>query len=256
MKIVSAPAPENYYLFIKDFLDPNTILKRGKVSWAIQKPVENLIRFFLPMAHVLGFCITDTQLIIVFKFHPEKIIRKLPRQVKHMNYQLKETNLEDYLQGKMPIICKKGETDCQSGKIEYHLTKKISNFLHSFTIHYNSQTNRSGCLFSRKTTFVQLDSKEEIQNAIAQTQNIPVIYEKKAHPESFKTNSTRNWGTWHKEAICWTKLGEIFSNCTGGFIGLVRRVYKRIIKEFPDPSILQSKIPGCFFTNNTLIYSG
>ena len=256
MKIVSAPAPGNYYLYRKDFLDPHSVIKRGKVSWALEKPVENLVRFFLPMAHVLGFCLTETQLIIVFKFHPEKIIRKLPRQVKHMNYQLKETDLETYLQGKMPPICKKEEADCRSGKIAYHLTKKISNFLHSFTLKYNSQTNRSGCLFSRKTTLMLLETREEIQNAIAQTQNIPVIHEKKTHPESYKNNSTKNWGTWHKDAICWTKINEIFSDCSGGFIGLVRRVYEKIITEFPDPCILQSKLPGCFFINPPPQYSG
>jgi hypothetical protein len=249
MKFVSAPDPGNYYLYSKDFLDPHSVIKRGKVSWALEKPVENLVRFFLPMAHVLGFCLTENQLVIILKFHPENIIRKLPRQVKHMDYQLKETDLEAYLQGKMPPICKEKEADCSTGEIHYHLTKKISNFLHSFTIKYNSQTNRSGCLFSRKTTLMQLETKEEIQNAIAQTQNIPVIQENKIHPESYKNNSTKNWGPWHKDAICWTKLIEIFSDCTGGFIGLVRRVYEKIIAEFPNTSALQSRIPGCFFIN-------
>lgn len=256
MKKVDFPSPDNHYVFVKKFLDPHAVIQRGEVSWAIQKPVENLGKFFLPMAYVLGFSIVDSQIIIVFKFHSEEIIRKLPRFVKHMNYNLCETEMQDYLSGKLDPICRKDKQDCQEGKIEYHLLKKISNYLHSTTIHYNKHIKRDGCLFARKAELYLLETESEIQNAIAQTQIVPLIYGDKNTPEKCKTNSIKAWTEEHKTFICWTKIGELFADSKGGLMGMVREIYKRIYKEFKDLSQLINRIPGQFLKENILSNSG
>lgn len=256
MKKVEQPSPDNYYIFVKKFLDPHAVIQRGEVSWAIQKPVENLGKFFLPMAYVLGFSIVDSQLIIVFKFHPEEIIRKLPRMVRHMNYTLCETEMQEYLSGKMPPICRKDKQDCQEGKIEYHLLKKISNYLHSTTIHYNKHISRDGCLFARKANLYLLETEDEIQNAIAQTQIVPLIFGDKNPPEKCKTNSAKAWTNEHKNFICWTKIDELFATSKGGLIGMVRKIYKRINKEIENITQLISRIPGQFFRENIAPDSG
>ena len=243
MKTVNQLYPGNYYLLIKDFHDPHTVIKRGKVNWVIDRLGNNLMRFFLPMAHVLGFCITDSQMFIVIQFHSESIIRKLPRQIKHMSYWLQEKELDDYLEGKLPRICMENKLDCSEGSIQGHLVKKLSNFYHSFTIHYNKQTQREGNLFSRKFQWHLLETIEDIQLAIAQVQCVPGILERHQKPFSCKTNSFKNWGRWHEKVIGWKKISELFTSVRGGFISHVKTIYHKIKTELIRSNDLKSKIP-------------
>jgi hypothetical protein len=254
MKAVNQLYPGNYYLLIKDFHDPHVVIKRGKVNWVIDRLGNNLMRFFLPMAHVLGFSITDTQMFIVIQFHSESIIRKLPRQIKHMKYWLQEKEMEDYLEGKLPGICMENKLDCREGSIHGHLVKKLSNFYHSFTIHYNKQTQREGNLFSRKFQWYLLETIEEIQVTVAQVQSVPVVFDSKQKPFSCKTNSVKNWGKWHEKVICWKKINELFTSVRGGFISLVMTIYNKIKSELINSRDPRLKIPRFYFKENQSLF--
>lgn len=124
--------PERSYLIRKKIIGINE-LDTDSDSWQKERFQKNLNRFILPFAELLSFSFTKGEVLMVIRTHPEEIIRKLPKYVEDQRYELKAWDLPKYLAGELGPI-HNSKHNCAELDPGWVIRKKVSNFLHSFTI--------------------------------------------------------------------------------------------------------------------------
>lgn len=152
--------PERTYLIRKKIISVNQ-LNTEPEGWQNDRFQKNLNRFILPFAKLLSFSFTQAELLIVIHTHPEEIIRKLPKYVDDQKYELTPSDLPKYLAGELGPI-HNSKHNCSELDPGWVIRKKLSNFLHSFTIFFNQESGRPDRLFSRNTSIEELDTEGKL----------------------------------------------------------------------------------------------
>lgn len=173
--------PERIYLLRKKIIGANQ-LNTDADGWEKERFQENLNRFILPFAELLSFSFTKEEVLMVIRIHPEEIIRKLPKYVEDQKYQLLASDLPKYLSGELGPI-HNSKHNCENLDPCWVIRKKVSNFLHSFTIFFNRLYARLDRLFRRKTWIEELDSEELIRRKIVEVETEPIRQGDERKPE-------------------------------------------------------------------------
>lgn len=164
--------PERTYLIRKKIIGINQ-LDTEPDGWQNERFQRNLNRFILPFAELLSFSFTKGELLMVIHTHPEEIIRKLPKFVEDQKYELKASDLPKYLAGEMKPI-HNSKHNCSELEPGWVIRKKVSNFLHSFTIFFNRANDRPDRLFCRKTWIEELETGDKIREKIVEVETEPI----------------------------------------------------------------------------------
>jgi hypothetical protein len=159
------------YRVSKQIIPNNQHLTLTEVEWITQELTRNLRRILLPVGDVLAFSVTRNRIEYVIRFYSEEIIRKTPREVRHLSQILSVSEREEYLNGME--ICKQDKPNCQGISVHSILKKKCANFLQSYGRLYNRKFNRTDRLSGRLCNFQKLETNLTIQNAIQLVQNAP-----------------------------------------------------------------------------------
>lgn len=184
--------PGKTYKISKTILDNNLYFpsKRG-AEYSFNLGKEMMSRFIVPMGSVYGFGMISRKIMMVVKFHSEIILQNLPKQVRNMEFFLKPEQEEDYLNGRLGIICEKGFPDYKDTPGPYILKKGVARGLQSFAIQYNKKYKRKDRLSSRPLEYYELENDEEIQAAIAEIDNAHLNYGDPIRPDKCKTSCFR-----------------------------------------------------------------
>jgi hypothetical protein len=223
--------PEHVYLIRKKIISVNQLVSQSK-GWEEDRLRVNLNRFILPIAELLAFSFTQNEILLVMRIHPEKIIRNLPKFVEDQKYFLTAGLLPDYLSGNLGLI-HNSTHNCSELDSSWVIRKKISNFLHSFTIFYNRKNKRQDRLFARKTHIEELTTDEEIRQSIVKVEIEPVIQGDKRDPEDCG-NSLRETLRGELNRIFIPSLQNLFGND-------LRELLEKIASELKDFKLIPSR---------------
>lgn len=173
--------PERIYLIRKKIIGINE-LNTDSIGWQNERFQRNLNRFILPFAELLSFSFTKGEVLMVIQTHPEEIIRKLPKYVEDQKYELKASDLPKYLSGELGPI-HNSKHNCSELDPSWVIRKKVSNFLHSFTIYFNRANSRPDRLFCRKTWIEELGSNKETIQKVVEVESEPIRQGDNRNPE-------------------------------------------------------------------------
>lgn len=173
--------PERIYLIRKKIIGVNELDTKSD-SWQKERFQKNLNRFILPFAELLSFSFTNEEVLMVIRTHPEEIIRKLPKYVEDQKYELTASDLPLYLSGELGSI-HNSKHNCAELDPCWVIRKKVSNFLHSFTIFFNRKNDRPDRLFRRKTWIEELDTDELVARKVVEVETEPIRQGDEREPE-------------------------------------------------------------------------
>jgi len=171
--------------------------------------VYDLRRFILPIGHILAFSFTPRGLAMIVKFHSEKVLRRLPRNVCDQKYLLSASGLDTYLSDTDSGF-HNSEYNCSEQTAEDILKKKVSNFLHALAIAYNNAHLRKDRLSHRKMDYTLLESRADIRQSVANVLNQPVKYGECKHPEKSRYSSIQDTFAEYSDVLSLSLLHEIF----------------------------------------------
>lgn len=121
-------------------------------------------------------------MLILIHTHPEDVIRKLPKFVEDQKYELQASDLPQYLSGELGPI-HNSKHNCADLDPGWVIRKKVSNFLHSFTIFFNRENGRPDRLFCRKTWIEELKTEKKIIQKVVEVETEPIRQGDSRNPE-------------------------------------------------------------------------
>ena len=234
MRIAEKLEPEKMYFIRKHVIPWNEVTATG-ISNEIMR--RNINRFILTFAELIHFGLTETEVLLVIKMHPEEVIRKLPRKVRHQRYVLEVEDLEDYLAGKMPPLhtLKDENKTCMHLDPCWVLRKKVSNFLHSFTKIFNHKCGHWDRMFVRYTGIWEVENVEEVRKCIEEVSIAHTLMGDRTSPEKYVACTLRDLAQGGSRHIDATRISAILGESISSLVARVLCVWKKLRRKEASP---------------------
>lgn len=231
---VNELTPGKTYKISKTILDINLYfpVRRG-TGFSFELGKQMMSRFIVPMGTVYGFGMISKKIMMVVKFHPESILQNLPKQVRNMEYFPSPKQEECYLEGKLGPVCEEGYPDNKDKAGTYILKKGVARGLQSFAINYNRKYKRKDRLSSRPLEYYELESEEEVQEAIAEIDNAHIRNGANIRPDKCRTNCFRETLQEISECISISAVKKLFGGNLNTYAEKVLLYYYQKIKVNP-----------------------
>jgi hypothetical protein len=147
--IIKEIVPGKVVHVIKFCIDDNNYLTYPECAKTFRDAIQVHL---LPVARFLGYVISQKTIEIVLMAHPEEVIRKVPRNCKHIHTRLRSDQMmKRYLDGSLSIHnVEDPALLCTDGSVHDVVTKKIATVLQCLTLKYNKCKKRRCRLTQRK----------------------------------------------------------------------------------------------------------
>lgn len=237
---VNELTPGKTYKISKTILDNNLYFPaKWGTDFSFDLGKDMISRFIVPMGSVYGFGMISRKIMMVVKFHPESILQNLPRQVKNMEFFVLPEQEEEYLSGRLGTICEEGFPDYKDVPGTYILKKGVAKGLQSFAIHYNRNYLRKDRLSSRPLEYYELESDEEVQEAIAEIDNAHLVNNKPIRPDKCKTSCFRETLQEIGNCIYVKGVKKLFGGNLKAYAEKVLHYYSKVTKIKPGKMLMK-----------------
>lgn len=145
-------------------------------------------RFILPCCELVSYVILGNHAHLIIRPHPVSVLSKLCLQLNEIKLNLRATDIEDYLSGKIKVELPTGRSP-YTGPVDHQIRTCLRGLKHSYSQYQSKKYERKGRQWTKDRMTTLLGDPSDIGRTILYIHKNPVFHGFVRQPEDWEFSS-------------------------------------------------------------------
>lgn len=168
-------------------------------------------RFILPCCELVSYVILGNHAHLIIRPHPISVLSKLCLQLSEINLNLRATDMEDYLAGKIEVKLSKGKSP-YTGPVDHQIRTCLRGLKQSYSQYQSKKYERKGRQWTKDRMTTLLGDSSDIGRAILYIHKNPVIHGFVRQPGDWEFSSFHEISMGQNRLVNSQKVLDLFGN--------------------------------------------